>query len=197
MKKGKKTKQKLLETATQLFEKYDFNSVTVDAIVGAAGVSKGTFYLYFESKDVLIGRILTDYVSTVDANYKKHLESINPGDRADDIMLSLIDKISDVLIHTIGHDNMSIIYKLQLDKSFNTESIKGYNRELYQFFADIIQLGIQQGIFHSKIPLQTITNHFVMAIRGISYEWCIRYPDFNLKEQANLHFQILLQGITA
>ena len=194
-KKGEETKRKLLKSATQLFEKYDFTNVTVDAIVHAAGVSKGTFYIYFESKDALIANILSDYVTVVDSEYKNHLGSITPGTKADDIMLSLIAKISDVLVNTIGRDNMSIIYKLQLDKTFNTDSIKGYNRDLYQIFSDVIQLGLNQGIFNTKIPLQTITNHFVMAIRGISYEWCIRYPNFDLKEQALLHFQFLLKGI--
>lgn len=193
--KGEKTKRKLLETATQLFGKYDFPNVTVDAIVEAAGVSKGTFYIYFESKDALIGHILSDYVASVDSDYKKHLSSIAPDAKADDIMLSLITKISDVLVGTIGRDNMSIIYKLQLEKTFNTDSVKGYNRELYKIFNDVIQLGLNQGIFNAEIPLQTITNHFVMAIRGLSYEWCIRYPDFDLKEQALTHFQILLKGI--
>lgn len=194
-KKGEKTKQRLLESATQLFEKNDFTNVTVDAIVEAAGVSKGTFYIYFESKDALIADILSDYVTIVDSDYKKYLSSITSGAKADDMMLSLISKICDVLVNTIGRDNMSIIYKLQLDKTFNTDSIKGYNRDLYQIFSDVIQLGLNQGIFHTEIPLQTITNHFVMAIRGISYEWCIRYPNFDLEEQALLHFQFLLKGI--
>lgn len=193
--KGEKTKRKLLESATQLFEKYDFTSVTVDSIVEAAGVSKGTFYIYFESKDVLIANVLSDYVTIVDSDYKNHLKTIAPDSKADTILLSLIDKISDVLVNTIGRDNMSLIYKLQLDKTFNTDSIKGYNRDLYQIFSDVIQLGLDQGIFQTEIPLQTITNHFVMAIRGTTYEWCIRYPNYDLKEQALLHFQLLLKGI--
>lgn len=193
--KGEKTKGKLLEAAKQLFEKCDFPSVTVDAIVEAAGVSKGTFYIYFESKDALIGHILSDYVTNVDLDYKNHLSSISSDTKADEIILSLIAKISDVLVGTIGRDNMSLIYKLQLEKTFNTDSVKGYNRELYKMFNDVIQLGLNQGIFNPEIPLQAITNHFVMAIRGLSYEWCIRYPDFDLKEQALTHFQILLKGI--
>jgi hypothetical protein len=35
----------------------------------------------------------------------------------------------------------------------------------------------------------------MMAIRGITYEWCIRYPDFDYKEEALRHFEILLAGI--
>lgn len=194
-KKGEETKERLLKSARQLFEEYNFDFVTVDAIVEAAGVSKGTFYIYFDSKDALIADILSDYVNSVDSEYKNHLNSIEPGTKADDVILSLISKISDVLVNTIGRENMSIIYKLQLEKTFDTDSIKGYNRDLYKMFNDTIQLGLDQGIFRTDLPLQTLTNHFVMAIRGISYEWCIRYPDFDLKEQALTHFRLLLKGI--
>ena len=68
MKKGEKTKRKLFESAEALFEKYDFDKVSVDAIVEAAGVAKGTFYIYFESKDALILSFLSEYVHDIDAD---------------------------------------------------------------------------------------------------------------------------------
>jgi hypothetical protein len=32
-------------------------------------------------------------------------------------------------------------------------------------------------------------------MRGLTYEWCMRYPDFDLKSQAITHFEVLLMGI--
>ena len=195
MRKGEKTKLKLFEAAAQLFGRYDFDDVSVDAIVEAAGVAKGTFYIYFESKDTLIAAFLSDYVSNVDADYKAHLDSLPSEITAGDMLLSLIAKIADVLINTIGYHRMRIVYKVQLTGIVNTDAVKGYNRKLYQMFADVLGRGIERGEFNANIPLESMTNHLVMAIRGLSYEWCIRYPDFDLKEQALSHFQILLNGI--
>jgi len=90
---------------------------------------------------------------------------------------------------------MKVIYKIQITKTVNMNSIMGYNRELYQIFNDIIDQGLQQGEFKTELTADTITKHFIMAIRGITYEWCIRYPDFNLKEQYLIHLGILLTGI--
>lgn len=193
--KGKKTKQKLLDTAAELFERYDFDAVTVDAIVEAAGIAKGTFYIYFESKDALIATLISDYVNSVDADYKAHLDSLPPGTSASDMLLSLITKIADVLICTIGYHRMRIVYKVQITGVLNMNSVNGYNRKLYHIFADVLSKGIEQGEFSTHIPVEIMTKHFVMSMRGLSYEWCIRYPDFNLKEQALLHFQLLLNGI--
>lgn len=195
MKKGEKTKHKLFESAVALFEQYDFDKVSVDAIVEAAGVAKGTFYIYFESKDALILSFLSEYVHDIDADYKAHLDSLPTGTTASDMLLSLLAKIADVLTDTIGYNKMRVIYKLQLARTVDMETVKGYNRELYKIFSHVLKMGMELKEFSTEIPLDTLTKHFVMAIRGISYEWCIRYPNFDLKEQILTHFQLLLSGI--
>jgi len=196
MRKGEKTKQIIVEAAARLFDRYDFEEVSVDDIVEAAGVAKGTFYIYFESKDTLIASYITDYVSKVDADYKAHIDSLPPDMPVGDMLLSLIAKIADVLIDTIGCHKMNIVYKAQLAGTVSTDAVKGYNRKLYQLFADLLKMGIERGEFKTDIPVEIMTNHFVTAIRGISFEWCIRYPDYDLKEEALIHFGILLGGIT-
>lgn len=195
MRKGQKTKQKLLENAMKLFGKYEFDDVTVDSIVEAAGVAKGTFYIYFESKNALIATLLYEFVNNVDADYKAHLDSLPSEITATDMLLSLIAKITDVLVDTIGYHKMRSVYKVQLTGILDMDVVKGYNRKLYQIFADVLRRGMGWGEFSTKIPIETMTRHFVMAIRGITYEWCIRYPDFDLKEEALAHFRILLNGI--
>jgi AcrR family transcriptional regulator len=189
------TKRKLFESAARLFGQYDFDDVTVDAIVEAAGVSKGTFYVHFNSKDTLIASFLSDYVGQIDTVYKTHLDSIPTGTTASDALLSLIAKIADVLTGDIGYNRMRIIYKVQLTGAINTEAVKGYHRELYKMFASVLGRGLEQGEFNSGLSLDALSRHFVMALRGLSYEWCIRYPDFDLKEQALTHFNLLLSGI--
>ncbi len=193
--KGEKTKRKILDTAGQFFDQHDFDDITVDAIVQAAGVSKGTFYVHFDSKDALIASFLSDYVRQVDADYKSHLDSISAGTKVSDILLSLIEKIADMLTDTIGYYKMRLVYKVALTGAVNMDAVMGYNRELYIMFSDVLGSGIAQGEFHTELSLDALTRHFVLAIRSLSYEWCIRYPAFDLKEQSLTHFKILLRGI--
>lgn len=193
--KGERTKGKILESAATLFGHHEFEDVTVDAIVEAAGVSKGTFYIYFDSKDSLIASFLTEYVRSVDTEYKAHLNALPDGTPASQMMLSLIEKIADVLTGIIGNHRMRLVYGLQLSGKVDMEVVKGYNRALYDLFTDVIARGMEQGEFSNTRTVETLTRHFVMAIRGLSYEWCIRYPDFDLKTQALAHFQMLLDGV--
>lgn len=52
--RGAATRARIREAANELFLANGFEDTTVDAIVAAAGVSKGTFYLYFERKEDLL-----------------------------------------------------------------------------------------------------------------------------------------------
>jgi len=193
--KAAETRNKIYKCAEQLFTKYGFDDVSVDAIVEMAGVSKGSFYVHFESKDSLIAFLIADYVKKIDMDYQSYFDSFPANAPAADILLALIEKIVDVITDTIGYDHMKTVYKVHLTKALNTDSVLSYNRDLYKMFQAVIDRGIQQGEFKSDLPIDILTKHFVMAIRGLTYEWCIRYPDFDYKTQALIHFEMLLTGI--
>lgn len=68
---AKKTekKMKILDTAFSLFKDYTVTSIAIDDIVKAAGIARGTFYLYFKDKNDLLEQIIiyksTEYMKTV------------------------------------------------------------------------------------------------------------------------------------
>jgi len=55
----------ILEAARQVFAKKGFSQATVDDIAEAAGVAKGTLYLYFRSKDEIYLAALKQGISTL------------------------------------------------------------------------------------------------------------------------------------
>ena len=76
-------------------------------------------------------------MNEVDLDYKSYINSFDDKTPASDILISLIGKIADILIHTISCDHMKSIYKAQITKTVDTNSVMGYNRELYKMFSDI------------------------------------------------------------
>ena len=50
----------LIEAATRLFADADFEAVTIARVAAAAGVAKGTAYLYFASKETLFVELVHD-----------------------------------------------------------------------------------------------------------------------------------------
>ena len=192
---GAQTRKKIYESADRLFIQYGVHEVSVDAIVEAAGVSKGTFYIHFKSKDALIASFVSGYASRLDMDYKSFLDSLPADLPASVVLLAMVEKIAAIMADIVGYDRMNMLYRLQLTRDIDLEAINGYGRKLYQMFGDILEQGIRKGEFQSSLSLDILSRHFVMAIRGLCYEWCIRYPNFDLKEQAVEHCRLLIEGI--
>jgi AcrR family transcriptional regulator len=190
-----KTKRKIFEAARQLATEHGIENVSVDSIVEAAGVSKGAFYVHYESKDALIVALVNDYTNIADMDYKSFLMSLSDRESFLDILLLLAERISDFIESNIGLENMKVLYKAHLTKTIDTTSAMDYSRELYKMFVDTLEKGVREGELRGDIPIDYLSKHLILAIRGVVFEWCIRYPDFDLKEQILDHLKILLYGI--
>jgi AcrR family transcriptional regulator len=193
--KAAETKGKIYKCADELFREYGFDKVSVDAIVEKAEISKGAFYVHFDSKDSLIVSLIMEYVCKLDLDYRSFYEAFPDDTAASKILLSLVEEIAEILVSKIGYNLLKNVYRIQIDRPVDTNILWESNRDIYKTISDLITHGIQQGEFKSELTADTIASHFVMAMRGLTYEWCIRYPDFDLKEQLLKHFEILLEGI--
>ena len=62
-KKGKETRNQIIEASEQLFKEKSVSKVTINDIVQRAGIAKGTFYLYFDSKETLVWNFIDTKLS--------------------------------------------------------------------------------------------------------------------------------------
>lgn len=190
-----KTKNNILETAKKMILEHGFDNVSVDSIVEEAGVSKGAFYVHFESKDILASHIIKDYVNEIDMDYKDYLIGLEGTVSTYEVIILMAEKIADVLENKIGYDNMRVLYKAHISKTADASSTTSYDRELYKMFEYILNKGLSTKEIQLNMPVDTLVHHLILAMRGITFEWCIRYPDFDLKKQFIEHFEILLNGV--
>src|SRR6266851_8316804 len=68
-------RRRILNAALKLFAHEPYQAVTMDRVAEAAGVAKGTLYLYFPSKDALYLGILSD---GLDGAYRVQQGSADP-----------------------------------------------------------------------------------------------------------------------
>jgi len=70
-------KQRIIETALDLFQQKGYHGVSVDEIVETAGTSKGGFYHNFKSKDALLYEIHDVFISYVLKETKEAYKQYN------------------------------------------------------------------------------------------------------------------------
>src|SRR5579864_9169289 len=52
-KKSEQVRDNILDSAQRLFNRHGFNAVSIDDVMGEAGLTRGSFYCYFSSKSDL------------------------------------------------------------------------------------------------------------------------------------------------
>ena len=65
------TRKKLLDTAERMIKEQKTFDVSVDEIVAACGVAKGTFYHYFKTKDAFFAEITRDSYAQMKSRFQE------------------------------------------------------------------------------------------------------------------------------
>ena len=69
------TRQKLLDSALQVFARNGYERATVDEIVREAGFSKGAFYVHFETKEDLFWEMLQERIDAQQEQFRQTLDA--------------------------------------------------------------------------------------------------------------------------
>ena len=69
------TKRKIIQSARKLFNRHGFDRVSLDQIMSGAGLTRGGFYSYFDSKSDLYAEVLGCFFT--DPDWKGRWEGVH------------------------------------------------------------------------------------------------------------------------
>ncbi|MBQ9891513.1 MAG: helix-turn-helix transcriptional regulator [Firmicutes bacterium] len=129
-------------------------NVGVREISEAAGVTTGTFYYYFKSKEDLIWNYAGERTEFIDGF--KSLKSKGAYDRIMELFLGTVIKVMEM----DGCDNVIRIL-----------SRKKTNAGLYSFVLSIVKEGIETGEFTAEKTAEDLTTFILDSYRGATFAW--------------------------
>jgi TetR/AcrR family transcriptional repressor of nem operon len=109
-------RERILDAAQQLVMERGFSATTVDAILEAAGASKGAFFHHFSSKADL-GRILVERYARADGELLEHLmghaeaRTDHPADQLIEFLRAFEEGLEDLSLQQPGCLFVSFIYE--------------------------------------------------------------------------------------
>jgi AcrR family transcriptional regulator len=185
-------KSQILEAATTVFIQHGFSDARMDDIVAESGLSKGTLYWYFDSKDAIIISILDRIFDFETSHVRKLLKNEHSAKAKFEIfvdtMIRDIDKVKPLM--PIFFDFWSLSIR---NKTIN-QAMKRYYQSFLDLIEPIIEAGIEQGEFHPVDVRET-----AVAI-GAMYEGTILFNlyfseiiDFENQFKSNL--DLIMEGL--
>src|SRR5438045_2301232 len=138
----------LLDAALDLFVEKGFAATRAEEVAARAGVSKGTLFLYFPSKEELFKAVVRENISGRFAEWNEEFASFE-GSTAD-----MVRYCFKVWWERIGATRASGITKLIISEARNFPDIAAfYSKEVIepgeQLIRRILKRGVDSGEFHS------------------------------------------------
>lgn len=143
MARGLLSSRKILDVAASLFLSKGLEATTVDEIVAAAGIAKGTFYHHFASKTALIDALRF----TVIADFEDRLDSALAQCPAGDISLKL-----ETWVRAVCEGYILMIPRHQLAFSDKEHHWTVSDAKFSQCLVDILKQGSKEGRWVVKNP---------------------------------------------
>ena len=144
-------KEELIDAAENLFSARGFKQTSVDDICDEVGVAHGLFYYYFDSKEGVIEAITEKMIAELESHLVEIVEDTEM--QADEKFKSFLDlslqrrkERTYLLSFSSKKESPKLYYNLF------EETVE----MLAPYLTKIVEQGIDEGIFHTDYPEQTI-----------------------------------------
>ncbi|WP_209122993.1 TetR/AcrR family transcriptional regulator [Alkalihalobacillus sp. BA299] len=184
-------KNKIFEKSVELFDSKGFSETSIQHIVDELGVTKGTFYYYFTSKEQLLMEIHMQFIDDILSRQGKIIDDSN---------LSCQEKlyrIVTMLIKNIESQGKSARIFFREMQNLSQEHLSKIFEKRDQFrinLQQLVKLGIEKGEFRQDLDSHIVTLG-ILGMCNWSYHWF--EPDGPLPDVAvaKIYMDLILNGI--
>ena len=135
----------ILNAAEKVFNRFGFNKATMDDIVAESGLSKGTLYWYYKSKDALILALLDRIFVGELSHYEKLIVAEGTASERLKILMQSVAQEMSRLKHLLPL--LFEFVALAARRKSVRETLGGYYRRYHRLLSQILQQGIDTGEF--------------------------------------------------
>lgn len=162
------TKEKILQSALQLFLIHGYDRVSISDIVKRADVSKGALYNYFSSKKELFLQALLqafrDFDDSITVDFKqKSFDSFHEfylafAERYDRLLNDKQSYLSGMMVLMI--DSASTFPEL-------SRAVDNYELLFCSFWCDNIRNAVDSGELQAALPVEQLSNIYLDLVNGV------------------------------
>jgi AcrR family transcriptional regulator len=139
----------LMDAAVRVFADKGVARTTVSDITSTAGVAKGTFYLYFDSKERLVAALKERFVDEI----LEHASGLYARVGKDDWWQLVDDTLTSFVDFMLQHRDMIHVLVQEGETPETSPYFAECQRRIDEMFAASIKMGIDAGVFSVQDPV--------------------------------------------
>jgi TetR/AcrR family transcriptional repressor of nem operon len=190
-----KTKLALLDAGKQVFLEKGYNNAGIEAILQAAGVPKGSFYYYFDSKEdfglQVLDRFAEYYGEVLDRNLKD--ESVAPLDRLRRHVEGIIERLESQACRKgclVGNLSQEMADQSELFRARLEEIFEGW----VDRYADCLRQAQQAGDIPAHLDVRELAEFWLGSWQGAILRAKTMRSTAPLRTFLNMMFSYVLQS---
>lgn len=186
--KSKETKDKIFRAAKEIMQKHGYEELSIKNICERAGVSNGSFYHHFKTKDDLLSYYIEDQPAM-------DIDRLTEPSSVEDVKETIIQVYLNYARYCeeLGVDFISNYYTpknqalnptIRTERPYPIVTVEQYLRR-----------AITSGILNEDLNLDAITTDIRMLIIGNVFEWCLHHGDTDFAGNIRRSFTSYLDSI--
>lgn len=179
-----------MQKSITLFVDKGYSATSIQDIVDALGVTKGSFYYHYKSKEALLMDIHEQYIDELLMRQQAILKAAAPAKA----------KLSDIVHLLIGdmekQGPIANVYFRELRhlKEENAKMIRAKRAEFRAQIESVLSEGIGNGEFRKELNPKMIA-FAVLGVTNWSYQWFQPGGELSTGELAELYTDFILRGV--
>lgn len=190
--KRKATEHAIKKAALRLFSEKGFHMTSTNDITRAAGVSKGTLYWYYKSKEFIAYSLASDMLE----DFLKLIEKARDGDGP---VLQRFEQ----LVREVGSlyykeiEYLRLLWKVRFERRYifkeeYTEKVTSYYVSIRKAIESLIRQGIKSGEFR-KVNTKRMSFILLGVAEGLEVEWLENIDELSMDDALQEIMSIIIQ----
>lgn len=188
-----KRKEHIAQAAVRVFANHGFSETSVQQVADEADISKGSIYLYFDSKNEILDRIFQNFESDLHEIFDRNLQANrDPLDSVetllDDLMVLLRDNrptikvLFDFWSYSLHASNESLI------------EYGPFYRDLQKKLVSLLESGSREGTFRGDWNPE-LPSILIGFFEGQIVQWLVNPESPSLENIKEAAFKLLIRGL--
>jgi AcrR family transcriptional regulator len=181
-------REQILQAAFSCFADKGYHAATMDDLVRASGLSKGSLYWHFRSKEEVFLALFDSYASVLYGEWDAAAES-----GAD--ALEVLRRECEIAVEILSDDRLGLLAWAEF---LNHPKARQRMSEIYRTarvkLGAIVERGRAEGSIRAGPPPEEVASALVGVIEGLLIQWLVD-PEFALKQNVESAWGVLMGGL--